>query len=96
MPSEVRSLLFGSEIASTYVQPHIGGDIAFLKGVAKALFKMDEDRPGKIAGVFYYLLVGVVVLELSIEGEAGRWLVARAGDMVFFYTLFVLLRKRSP
>ncbi len=37
VPSDVRSLLFGSSIASTYVQPHIGGDIAFLTGVAKAV-----------------------------------------------------------
>ncbi|REJ92487.1 MAG: histidine kinase [Planctomycetota bacterium] len=35
VPSDVRSLLFGSEIASLYVQPHIGGDIALLTGVAK-------------------------------------------------------------
>lgn len=37
VPSDVRSLLFGTEIASQYVQPHIGGDIALLTGVAKAL-----------------------------------------------------------
>lgn len=35
VPSDVRSLLFGSEIAGTYLQPHIGGDIALLMGVAK-------------------------------------------------------------
>ena len=35
VPSDVRSLLFGSEIASQYLQPHIGGDIALLTGVAK-------------------------------------------------------------
>ena len=35
VPSDVRSLLFGSKIADEYVQPHIGGDIAFLSGVAK-------------------------------------------------------------
>src|SRR5262245_5001804 len=35
VPSDVRSLLFGSSIASLYVQPHIGGDIALLTGVAK-------------------------------------------------------------
>lgn len=58
--------------------------------------RMDEDRAGKIAGVLYYLLVGAIALELSIEGEAGRWLVVRAGDMVLFYTLFLLLRRRSP
>jgi molybdopterin-dependent oxidoreductase alpha subunit len=37
VPSDVRSLLFGSKIASLYVQPHIGGDIAVLTGVAKAV-----------------------------------------------------------
>lgn len=35
VPSDVRSLLFGSEIASSYIQPHIGGDMAWLLGVAK-------------------------------------------------------------
>lgn len=35
VPSDVRSLLFGSSIANLYVQPHIGGDIALLTGVAK-------------------------------------------------------------
>ena len=35
VPSDVRSLFFGTEIASLYVQPHIGGDIALLTGVAK-------------------------------------------------------------
>ncbi len=37
VPSDVRSLLFGSSIASQYVQPHIGGDIALLSGLAKCL-----------------------------------------------------------
>lgn len=37
VPSDVRSLLFGSEIASLYLQPHIGGDIAFLTGLAKEI-----------------------------------------------------------
>jgi molybdopterin-dependent oxidoreductase alpha subunit len=35
VPSQVRSLLFGTTIADEYVQPHIGGDIAFLSGVTK-------------------------------------------------------------
>ncbi len=39
VPSDVRSLLFGSEVASLYVQPHIGGDIPLLLGVAKSLFE---------------------------------------------------------
>jgi molybdopterin-dependent oxidoreductase alpha subunit len=41
VPSDVRSLLFGSDIADEYVQPHIGGDIALLSGIAKTLIEMD-------------------------------------------------------
>ncbi len=40
VPSDVRSLLFGSRIADEYVQPHIGGDIAFLSGVAKRIIEI--------------------------------------------------------
>jgi molybdopterin-dependent oxidoreductase alpha subunit len=39
VPSDVRSMLFGSRIASMYVQPHIGGDIALLCGIAKAVLE---------------------------------------------------------
>ena len=41
VPSDVRSLLFGSKIASLYVQPHIGGDLALLTGVAKRIVEMN-------------------------------------------------------
>jgi molybdopterin-dependent oxidoreductase alpha subunit len=37
VPSDVRSLLMGSPIASYYVQPHIGGDLALLAGIAKRI-----------------------------------------------------------
>lgn len=37
VPSNVKSMLFGSEIASEFAQVKIGGDIAFLTGVAKAV-----------------------------------------------------------
>ncbi|HUY90797.1 MAG TPA: FdhF/YdeP family oxidoreductase [Pirellulales bacterium] len=40
VPSDVRSLLFGSPIASLYVQPHIGGDLALLTGIAKRIDEM--------------------------------------------------------
>lgn len=39
VPSDVRSLLFGSQIASEYVQPHIGGDMALLVGLAKVVLQ---------------------------------------------------------
>ncbi len=41
VPSDVRSLLFGSAISSLYVQPHIGGDLALLTGVAKRIVEMN-------------------------------------------------------
>jgi molybdopterin-dependent oxidoreductase alpha subunit len=41
VPSDIKSLLFGSEIASLYVQPHIGGDLALLYGVAKRIVEMN-------------------------------------------------------
>lgn len=35
VPSDIRSLFFGTKIASQYVQPHIGGDLALLYGISK-------------------------------------------------------------
>ena len=47
LPSDIRSMLTGgSEIASHYIQPNIGGDIALLKGIAKAVLEsgaIDKD-----------------------------------------------------
>jgi len=37
VPSDPWSLLFGTKIATLYVQPHIGGDLALLTGVAKRI-----------------------------------------------------------
>ncbi|MDP6476606.1 MAG: FdhF/YdeP family oxidoreductase [Nitrospinaceae bacterium] len=52
VPSDFRSLLFGSDIASAYIQPNIGGDIALFKGIAKALFQIETQNPGCIAQDF--------------------------------------------
>jgi molybdopterin-dependent oxidoreductase alpha subunit len=48
LPSDLRSLLFGTDIASLYVQPHIGGDIALLTGVAKVLLDRSHGDAGFI------------------------------------------------
>ena len=56
--------------------------------------RLVEDRAGKAAGVIYYLLVGAIALELSVAGEDGQWAIARGGDAVFLYTLFLLLRQQ--
>ncbi len=37
VPSDMRSLLRGTKIASHYIQPHIGGDLALLWGIAKSV-----------------------------------------------------------
>lgn len=37
IPSDIRSMLFGSKMADEYLQPDIGGDIALLTGMAKAV-----------------------------------------------------------
>ena len=39
VPSDWRSLLFGTSIADVYLQPHIGGDIALLSGIAKVIIE---------------------------------------------------------
>ncbi len=42
VPSDLRSLLFGSEIANLYIQPHCGGDPAFLKAASTHLWRKGE------------------------------------------------------
>ena len=42
VPSDPWSLVFGSKIASLYVQPHIGGDMALLLGVAKLVLERGD------------------------------------------------------
>ena len=37
VPSRPKSMLFGTEIASLYLQPKIGGDIALMAGIAKCV-----------------------------------------------------------
>jgi molybdopterin-dependent oxidoreductase alpha subunit len=48
VPSDLRSLLFGSPIANLYLQPHIGGDIALMAGIAKAILEIDAVDQGYI------------------------------------------------
>lgn len=41
VPSDPLSLMFGTKITSLYIQPHIGGDLALLTGVAKRVVEMN-------------------------------------------------------
>jgi len=42
VPSDWRSFLFGSEIASLYLQPHIGSDVAVFQALLKGLLERDS------------------------------------------------------
>jgi molybdopterin-dependent oxidoreductase alpha subunit len=46
VPSIPESALFGTKIADDIYQVNIGGDIAFMNGVMKHWFEMEERRPG--------------------------------------------------
>lgn len=46
VPSNVRSMLFGTQIATLYVQPDIGGDLALLTGIAKRIDEMGAQDSG--------------------------------------------------
>ncbi|HTO68407.1 MAG TPA: FdhF/YdeP family oxidoreductase [Myxococcota bacterium] len=48
-PQEPRGLLgFGTKLADRFVQVRVGGDVALLQGVAKALLELDDARPGSV------------------------------------------------
>ena len=42
VPSDPISLFFGTKIATHYIQPHIGGDLALLTGISKAVVEMGK------------------------------------------------------
>jgi molybdopterin-dependent oxidoreductase alpha subunit len=50
VPSDAWALLFGAEIASTYVQPHVGGDLALVYGMMKRLREIHAARAVNAAG----------------------------------------------
>ncbi len=50
VPSDPWALLFGAEIASTYVQPLVGGDLAMVYGMMKRLQEMHAERSNNTAG----------------------------------------------
>jgi molybdopterin-dependent oxidoreductase alpha subunit len=46
IPSVPESALFGTQIVDDFYQVNIGGDIAFMNGVMKIWFEMEERQPG--------------------------------------------------
>jgi molybdopterin-dependent oxidoreductase alpha subunit len=41
VPSDLRSLTFGSEVSDLYLQPHVGSDVALFKALLKAVVEAD-------------------------------------------------------
>ena len=75
VPSDVRSLLFGSEIASLYVQPHIGGDLALFLGLAKSILERGLQR----AVIHRLAHGGLWRIPAQVEGTAWSDIVERSG-----------------
>ncbi len=75
VPSDARSLMFGSPIASLYVQPHIGGDLALLTGVAKEVL----EHRGHDSAFVERCTEGFAAFEQQVESVAWRDIEASAG-----------------
>lgn len=75
VPSDPRSLLLGSDIASLYVQPHIGGDVALLSGVAKCVL----DRGAHDQGFIAAHTEGFAEFRRQIDSTSWSDIEARAG-----------------
>ena len=75
VPSDPRSLLFGSEIASLYVQPHIGGDLALMTGVAKHVL----ERGGHAAEFVELHTEGFTAFKQQVESTTWEEIETSAG-----------------
>jgi molybdopterin-dependent oxidoreductase alpha subunit len=100
VPSDVISLFFGTKIASLYVQPHIGGDLALLTGIAKQVVETGahderflndacngwpELREQLAAITWDEILEKSGVTRAEINDIAARY--ARAKNVVFSWTM---------
>ncbi|MBY0589424.1 FdhF/YdeP family oxidoreductase, partial [bacterium] len=87
VPSDVSSLLFGTSIASLYLQPHIGGDIAIMMGIAKTLFERNQiDRPFIESNTDHFQLFEQLCQQTSWDeildhGGVSKEEIVRAADM---------------
>jgi molybdopterin-dependent oxidoreductase alpha subunit len=75
VPSDPMSLAFGSRIASLYVQPHIGGDIALLAGVAKRVL----EQRGEARDFVEQQTEGFAEFKLQVESTSWSDIEASAG-----------------
>jgi molybdopterin-dependent oxidoreductase alpha subunit len=87
VPSDWRSLLFGTSIADMYLQPHIGGDIALLSGIAKFIIErgaFDQRFTRNFAegwDAFRQHITAMSWSDLLEESGVDRALIKRAADL---------------
>jgi molybdopterin-dependent oxidoreductase alpha subunit len=87
IPSNVRSLLFGSRIADLYLQPHIGGDVAALTGVAKVVIERGGVDASFVAGAtegfeaFEEFCRSASWAEIEAKSGLGRGEIEQAAEM---------------
>ena len=76
VPSDAWALFFGAEIASSYVQPYVGGDLALVYGLMKRLREVAAVSPRNAAGE-------PVVDEEFLEQHCSGWpeLTARLDEL---------------
>lgn len=75
-PSDLRSMLSGgSDVASHYLQPHLGGDLALMQGIAKVLIEdelVDQDFINEFTSGYSVFKNGILKLDWpALEGSSG-------------------------
>ena len=75
VPSDWRSMLFGSTVSDLYLQPHVGSDVALFKALLKGILErggVDQDYVGNYTG-------GWKAVKADIEAESWGDLFASCG-----------------
>src|SRR5262249_28808821 len=75
VPSDWRSLLFGSEVSDLYLQPHIGADIALLKLILKEIV----ERKHCDLGFLERHVEGWEAVEADVRAASSEALLAACG-----------------
>jgi molybdopterin-dependent oxidoreductase alpha subunit len=87
IPSKPTSLLYGNRIADEYLQPHIGGDIALLTGIAKRVLERGAIDQGFVTDSAegwdqFKMLVEETTWDDIVAGTGvARDIIERVGDL---------------
>jgi len=73
IPSIPESALFGTKIVDEFFQVNIGGDIAFMNGVMKIWFEMEDEEPGSAIDRDFISQHANGMKELSAHVKSLEW-----------------------